>query len=153
MHLLRRGLPLPAVLVIRMLSTKLPTLFVRLRGRNGAVREYRALLSTASDYSVIPKVDAYRLGYPEAARDDPITEPMNLFRGVTYDGFWEGMLITIKEVDIGGSSVPNVDFIAMDLPQASGFDVILGRSLLAASGVLVDYSTGNVTVRKTEAPR
>ena len=125
----------------------LPTVFARLRGRNGAVREYRALLSPASDYSVVPKVDAYRLGYPEAARDDPITEPMNLFRGVTYDGFWEGMLITIKEVAIGSLSVADVDFIAYDLPQVSGFDVVLGRSFLASSGIRMDYSTGTVEVR------
>ncbi len=134
-----------------MLSTKLPTLFARLRGRNGAVREYKALLSTASDYSVIPKVDAYRLGYPEAARDDPITEPPNLFRGVTYDGFWEGMLITLKEVTIGGRSVPDVDFIAFDLPQATGFDVVLGRSVLASSGVLVDYASGRVSISQRGA--
>ena len=135
-----------------MLSKGPPTIFARLRGRNGAVREYRALLSTASDYSVIPKVDAYRLGYPEAARDDPITEPPNLFRGVTYDGFWEGMLITIKEVTIGATSVSDADFIALDLPQASGFDVILGRSVLAASGVLIDYASGNVRTRPKEPP-
>lgn len=126
---------------------RLPTVFARLRGRNGAVREYRALLSPASDYSLIPKVDAYRLGYPEAARSDPVTEPINLFRGVTYNGFWEGMLITMKEVAIGTLSVADVDFIAFDLPQASGFDVLLGRSLLAGSGIQVDYSAGTVKIR------
>ena len=131
---------------------RLPTAFARLRGRNGTVREYRALLSPASDYSVVPKVDAYRLGYPEAARDDPITEPMNLFRGVTYGGFWEGMLITVKEVSIGDLSVADVDFIAYDLPQVTGFDVILGRSFLAASGIQVDYSTGTVRVRPKVVP-
>ena len=133
--------------MIGMSLSGLPTVFARLRGRNGAVREYRALLSPASDYSVVPKVDAYRLGYPEAARDDPITEPMNLFRGVTYDGFWEGMLITIKEVAIGSLSVADVDFIAYDLPQVSGFDVVLGRSFLATTGIQIDYSTGTVRVR------
>lgn len=125
----------------------LPTIFARLRGRNGTVREYRALLSPASDYSLVPKVDAYRMGYPEAARDDPITQPMNLFRGVTYTGFWEGMLITMKEVAIGTLSVADVDFIAYDLPQASGFDVVLGRSFLALSGIQVDYSSGTVKVQ------
>lgn len=126
---------------------RLPAAFARLRGRNGAVREYRALLSTASDYSLVPKVDAYRLGYPEAARSDRITEPANLFRGVTYDGFWEGMLITMKEVAIGSLSVADVDFIAYDLPQVSGFDVVLGRTFLSGSGIQLDYSSGVMKIQ------
>lgn len=130
--------------MIRMSIQRLPTLFARLQGRNDAVREYMALISPAADYSIIPKVDAYRLGYPEAARDEMVTEPPNLFRGVTYDGFWEGTLISMKEVAIGKLTVANVDFIAYDLPQVSGFDVVLGRSLLASSGIQVDYGSGTV---------
>ena len=126
---------------------RLPTVFARLRGRNGAVREYRALLSPASDYSLVPKVDAYRLGYPEAARGDPVTEPANLFRGVTYNGFWEGMMISMKAVTIGSVSVADVDFIAYDLPLVSGFDVVLGRSFLGSSGIQVDYSLGALKIR------
>lgn len=130
--------------MIGMSIQRLPTLFARLQGRNDAVREYMALISPAADYSIIPKVDAYRLGYPEAARDEMVTEPPNLFRGVTYDGFWEGTLISMKEVAIGKLTVANVDFIAYDLPQVSGFDVVLGRSLLASSGIQVDYGSGTV---------
>ena len=133
--------------MIGMSLQRLPAAFARLRGRNGAVREYRALLSTASDYSLVPKVDAYRLGYPEAARSDRITEPANLFRGVTYDGFWEGMLITMKEVAIGSLSVADVDFIAYDLPQVSGFDVVLGRTFLSGSGIQLDYSSGVMKIQ------
>jgi hypothetical protein len=132
---------------------RLPTIFARLKGRNDTVREYQALISPASEYCLIPKVDAYRLGYPEAARDDIVNEPPNLFRGVTYDGFWEGMLISMKEVSIGDFAVPNVDFIAYDLPQASAFDVILGRSLLASSRMQIDYGAGVLRIRPKEAGR
>lgn len=125
---------------------RFPVVFARLKGRNGCVREYNALVSPATEYSILPKVDAYRLGYPEAARDDPVTEPPNLFRGVTYDGFWEGMLISMREVAIGAVSRSNVDFIAYDIPQISRFDVILGKSFLSSSKVVIDYANNTVRI-------
>lgn len=125
---------------------RFPAVFARLKGRNGCVREYNALVSPATEYSILPKVDAYRLGYPEAARDDPVTEPPNLFRGVTYDGFWEGMLISMREVAIGAVSRSNVDFIAYDIPQISRFDVILGKSFLSSSKVVIDYANNTVRI-------
>lgn len=114
------------------------------------MRESKALISPATEYSVIPKVGAYRLGYPEAARDDPVTEPPNLFRGVGCGGYWEGRLISMKEVTIGRMSRVNVDFIAYDVPQVAGFDVILGMSFRASSGIAIDYSTNTV---RTEIER
>lgn len=125
---------------------RFPVVFARLKGRNGCVREYNALMSPATEYSILPKVDAYRLGYPEAARDDPVTEPPNLFRGVTYDGFWEGMLISMREVAVGAVSRSNVDFIAYDIPQISRFDVILGKSFLSSSKVVIDYANNTVRI-------
>jgi hypothetical protein len=125
---------------------RVPALFVRLRGRNDCVREYKALVSPATEYCIVPKVDAYRLGYPEAARGNPITQPTNLFRGVTFDGFWEGSLISMKEIAVGSVSTPNVDFIAYDIPQIAGFDVILGRSFLAPSRVVIDYEVKAVRI-------
>ncbi|MDG6901426.1 MAG: hypothetical protein JRM80_05635 [Nitrososphaerota archaeon] len=130
-----------------------PVVFARLRGRNGCVREYSALLSPGTEYSLVPKVDAYRLGYPEAARDDPVTEPPNLFRGVTFDGYWEGMLISLKEVTIGGASQSDVDFIAYDVPQMAGFDVVLGKSFLARSGVVIDFAASAVRINAKEGIR
>ena len=125
---------------------RLPQVFARLRGRNGVVREYLALVSPGSDYSILPKVDAYRLGYPEAARDDPITEPPNLFRGATFDGFWEAPVVHLEEVTVGSVTSRHVDFLAYDLPQACAYDVVLGRTLLATSGMSVDYASGTVRI-------
>jgi hypothetical protein len=110
------------------------------------VREYRALVSPASEYSIVPKVDAFRLGYPEAARSDPITQPINLLRGVTFTGIWEGPLISMMEVTVGSTSAPNVDFIAYDIPQVAGFDVILGKSFLAPSKMAIDYEVKAVRI-------
>ena len=132
--------------MMRIPFQRFPTVFARLRGRNGVVREFNSLVSSGTEYSIVPKVDAYRLGYPEAARDDPVTEPPNLFRGVSHSGFWEGMLISLKEVAIGRVSRFDVDFIAFDLPQAAGFDVILGRSFLASSKVSIDYEASEVRI-------
>jgi len=132
---------------------RFPTVFVRLTGRNGCLREYRALVSPATEYCILPKVDAYRLGYPEAARDEPVTEPPNLFRGVTFNGYWEGMLISVKEVAIGGVSRTNVDFIAFDLPQVATFDVILGRSFLNPSRLAIDYAGNEIRIGETEEKR
>lgn len=129
---------------------RFPTVFVRLRGRNGCVREYRALVSPATEYCVLPKVDAYRLGYPEAARDEPVTEPPNLFRGVTFNGYWEGMLISVKEVAVGAVSRANVDFIAFDLPQVAAFDVILGRSFLSSSSAAIDYAASEIRIGEVQ---
>lgn len=134
--------------MMRIPFARFPCVFARLKGRNGCVREYNALVSSATEYSIVPKVDAYRLGYPEAAKGDLVTEPANLFRGITYDGYWEGLLISMKEVALGGLSRPNVDFIAYDLPQHAGFDVVLGISFLASSGLVIDYKSRALRVER-----
>lgn len=123
-----------------------PVLFARLKGKGGKVREYLALVSTACEYSILPKVDAYHLGHPEAARDDIITQPPNLLTGVTYNGYWEGMLVVLEEVEVTGHSVKNVQFVAFDVPQVSAFDVVLGNNLLQALKAQVDYGRSALRV-------
>ena len=125
---------------------RVPAVFARLRGRNDCVREYQALVSPAAEYSIVPKVDAFKLGYPEAARGNLVTQPANLFRGVTYGGYWEGSLVSMKEVAVGRMSASNVDFIAYDIPQIAGFDVILGRSFLAPAKAVIDYEVRAVRI-------
>jgi hypothetical protein len=128
-----------------------PGAYVRLRGRNDYVREYCALISPGSDNSILPKVDAYRLGYGEAARGDRVTQPPNLLRGLTYNGYWEGMLVNMKEVTLAGVSVQDVPFVAFDLPQASSFDVVLGWPLLRLVGVEIDLHRGLLRLRSDTA--
>ena len=65
---------------------------------------------------------------------------------MTFDGFWEGMLISISEVSIGAMSRQNVDFIAYDLPQVARVDVILGKSFLDASKLVIDYEKNSLRI-------
>jgi predicted aspartyl protease len=134
--------------VINETFQKFPSVFARLKGRNGCIREYRALIGPLVDYCVIPKADAYRLGYPEAARDDFVTTPPNLVTMVTTNGYVEGMMINLQEVAVGPISFSGVDFIAFDIPQVCGYDVILGQSLLQHLKVEIDYSARKIRIEK-----
>jgi predicted aspartyl protease len=118
--------------------------FVRLIGRSGAVREYNALVDPGAEYCVIPKVDAYGLGYPEAANDDPISPAENTLTFTSYNGYLKAAFIQMAQVEIGTMSFGNVDFVALDLPQVTGFDVVLGRSLLQFTKLEFDYSVGQL---------
>jgi predicted aspartyl protease len=135
------------------MTGRFPEAFVRLKGRNGATRELRALVDPATDYCVLPKPDAYRLGYPEAAHDDPISMPPNLITLVSSAGFSQGMLIKIEELSLGTLRVKDVDFLAFDLPQAVCYDSILGRTFFQASGTRLelDYSRLTMKLTKTES--
>lgn len=121
---------------------KFPSLFVGLKGRNGAVRECVALVDPCSEYCIVPKVDAYALGYSEAANDDPVTPQANTVTFVSVEGYARAALIEMAEVTLGGTSFRNIDFLAFDLPQITRFDVIIGQSLLKSTKVEIDYAAG-----------
>jgi hypothetical protein len=127
-------------------TSKYPTIFVRLKGRNGTVREYRALINTVVDYCILPRVDAYRLGYPEASHDDFVTIPANLVRLVSSTGFAEGMMILMAQVEVGELKVESLPFLALDLPQVVGFDVVIGRNFFLKASVRVemDFPAGKI---------
>jgi hypothetical protein len=119
-----------------------PSVFVILRGRNQFEREFLALLSSSSDYCVIPRVDAYMLGYGEAVGDtitDMITRPPYITTLIGHSSFVDAPLITINEVSVGSLTVKNVDFIAYDIPQEARVDVILGKSFLERAKARIDY--------------
>lgn len=131
--------------------TRFPVVFVRLKGKNGSVTECRALIDPVSDYCVIPRPDAFRLGYHEAAHDDPITMPPNLVTMNSSVGFSQGMLIRMQEAALGDYKVENVDFVVFDLPAMAGYDVILGRSFLSASKcrLELDYYTHSLRLSRS----
>lgn len=108
------------------------------------VRELNALVDSGAEYCVIPKVDAYALGYPEAANGDPITPANNTLTFTSFDGYGKVALIKMARVEVGPMSFERVDFMAFDLPQVTGLDVVLGRSLLQFMKVEFDYSTGQI---------
>jgi predicted aspartyl protease len=127
---------------------KFPTIFVRIKGRSGVVREINALLDPGVEYCVIPKVDAYALGYSEAANDDPISPGDNTITFTSYDGYGKAALIDMVQVEIGTMTFKNVDFIAYDIPQVNGFDVVLGRNLLKFMKLELDYSVGQLRMER-----
>ena len=129
---------------------KFPTVFVRIKGRNGLVREFNALVDPGAEYCIIPKVDAYALGYSEAANDDPISPADNTLTFSSYDGYGKVALIQIAQVELGTMSFANVEFIAFDLPQVTRFDAVLGRSLLQFTKVEFDYSLGHLRMEKMD---
>ena len=49
-------------------------------------------------------------------------------------------------VDLGSLSFEKVDFLAMDIPPVTGFDVVLGWSLLRFMKVELDYSLGQLKI-------
>lgn len=117
-------------------------MFVTLKGRADATREYLALLSTTAEFCVIPRVDAYMLGYVEAISDtltEMITRPDYLTTFVTLNTFVDAPLITMNEVSIGGLAVKNIEFIAFDMPQETKVDVMLGRNFLERVKAKIDY--------------
>ena len=125
---------------------KFPTVFARLRGRNSTVREFNALLDPGVEYCIIPKVDAYTLGYPEAANDDPISPANNTLTFTSYSGYGKAALIEMAHVELGSLSFEKVEFLAMDIPPVTGFDVVLGWTLLQFMKVEFDYSIGQLRV-------
>jgi predicted aspartyl protease len=118
---------------------KSPSVFARLTGRNGIVMEYRALLDYGSDYCIVPKVDAFRLGYPEVAEDLRTAQPDIITTFASHDGYGQGISIKVERVDVGQDSFQGVEFLALDIPQVTGFDVVLGTSLLKFLKVRIDY--------------
>lgn len=125
-------------------------MFVRLTGRNGCVREYYALVDFQADYCTLPAVDAYRLGYPEAARmPTEVTQP-NLIKIVTHLGYADAPMIKMKEVSIGTILVKDVEFLAFDIFQGNGYDVMLGKTLLKDFNVNVDGARKRLSVQRVQ---
>ena len=110
------------------------------------MREFNALLDPGVEYCIIPKVDAYALGYPEAANDDPISPANNTLTFTSYNGYGKAALIEMGHVELGTLSFEKVDFLAMDIPAVTGFDVVLGWSLLQFMKVELDYSLGQLRI-------
>ena len=142
--------PLPAV---ERKFQKSPTVFCRLTGRNSAVREYRALIVPTAEFCVIPKVDAYRLGYHEAAGADARVPIPNTITFASYMGYGRGTVIKIVRVDIGSMSEGDVEFLAFDPLQTTGFDMILGRSFLRFMHLDLDFASGSLRLERAAIPQ
>ena len=108
------------------------------------------MLDISAEYCVLPKVDAYALGYYEAANDNPVAPANNTLDFISYEGVGKAALITMAGVELGGMRFPQVEFVAHDLPQATRFDVLLGRSLLQFLKLDLDYSNGQLAIATSQ---
>ena len=129
---------------------RFPSIFARIHGKKGKVREYKALINPLSEYCIIPKVDAYLLGYPEVAFQHPTVAPPNSRTLLTYDGYNRSVVFTIGSVDVGSLHFEEVEFAAFDLPQASGFEAVIGKSLMERTTVTLDWSHRKLTLLKVK---
>lgn len=127
---------------------RFPSVFTRLTGRNGVVREYQALVAPTAEFCIIPTADAYTLGYPEVAPSDPRIPLPNSKMFASYTGYGRGTVINVPRVEVGSISFSNVDFLAFDILQAAGFDLVLGRNLLRSTHLEQDFASGLFRLEK-----
>lgn len=128
---------------IKITSDRPITLFVRIRGRKG-VREMRAVLDLASEYSIIPLFDAVQLGNIEFYNTDP--EPSELTQAITNTCPIQGYEIELEEMSIADAVAKNVKALAYDIPNLTGVEAVLGISFLKNFKTTVDYSKGYLTI-------
>ena len=117
--------------------------FVRVKGRKG-VREYRALLDTGSEYSIIPLQDARDLGYD--AYCDPASDPGLGTLAMTKTDMAELDEIVLEEVGVADLVAKNVKALACDLPRFGGVEATLGLSFLKNFKTTIDYNKGYLTI-------
>ncbi|MEM0506913.1 MAG: hypothetical protein QXW58_06640 [Thermosphaera sp.] len=132
--------------------SRMPTIHIWIKGRNGKWFEFKALISTCSEYGILSKVDAFILGYDEALVDPQtalITGDARVIPFITFTGIDYAPLIRVDEIRIGNVRARDVEFLAYDLPRESGFDVIVGQNILARCGMILNYSKGVIEIEAT----
>ena len=127
---------------------RFPSIFARIEGKSGCIREYDCLIDPISDFCIVPKVDAYALGYPEVAFQHMTVGPPNSRTLLTSSGYNRTVVFTINGVKIGQLRFEDVQFVAFDLPQASGYEAVIGRSLLERTSVAVDWPEKTIKMVK-----
>ncbi len=78
--------------------------------------------------------------------DDPVSQASNWVTFASYSGYGKAPLIRMAQVDLGAMSFKNVDFLALDIPQVTGYDVVLGRSLLQFLKFEFDYPASKLKI-------
>lgn len=144
-----RGLGVTAMSRVTIPFQEIPILFVQIVGKNGKQRELRAVVNTAAKYVIIPKIDAFQLGY-DFVYSERFPEVVELqggkvLLGYTLAGLIEAVKFNLAEVKIGDLVVKDVEAVAYDLPIPSSIDVILGYSFLSRLKTVIDYDKKQIT--------
>jgi len=128
---------------MKLIPDKQILLFVRVKGKKG-IREFRAVLDTGSEYSIIPLHTARQLGY-EAYIDTEI-EPGVGKPAVTQGAIFEANEIVLEEIIVADLVAKNVKALAYDLPRPAGVEAILGISFLKNFRTTIDYKKGYLNI-------
>lgn len=118
---------------------KLPSVFARIKGKSGITMEYDCLIDPASEYCTIPKLDAYTLGYPEVAFQHVTVGPPNARTILTNGGHNRTVIVEMRSIEIGPLKFEGVQFAPLDLPQASGYEALIGKSLLERVSFTINW--------------
>jgi hypothetical protein len=123
----------------------------RIRGQSKRVLELSSALDFNYAYTLLSRIDALSLGYPEAdnrpedyeaIRADRVPSVLGL-RGIEI-----GILVTLKEVSIGNLIAKDVDAVVLKIeaPRMFPVDVILGWSFLKNFKLTFDLKSGCLTL-------
>ena len=127
---------------------RFPCVFVKVKGTNSKVREYKAIVDPVYEYCIVPKGDAYLFGHSEAAFQQLTVGPPNARTMVTGGGFSKTVVFEVASVEIGLLSFERVEFAAMDLPQQVGFEAVIGKSLLKHASLTLDWGHKVLSISK-----
>src|SRR5579872_177799 len=108
--------------------------FVAVSGPAGR-RELQALIATGSSYCLLPRRDVEQLGYSTGPyhRRIALLPEVNLGHAlslVTAGILIEAPIVRLERVAVGDVMAEDVDAIVYDLPEATGFDMLLGLTFL-----------------------
>lgn len=112
----------------------IPIVFAKIRGKKG-VRELKAIISPASEYTVITNKDALQTGYDFSVGRDGGGALV-----ITAGGIMKAAIVKIEEISVGECSAKGVEALCYELPEPAGADLILGRTFLKNFSLLFDYS-------------
>ena len=101
--------------------------------------EYDCLIDPASEYCTVPKVDAYTLGYPEVGFQHATVAPPNSRTFLTNGGHNRTVIVNMNSVEIGALKFEDVQFAPFDLPQASRYEALIGKSLLERASMTINW--------------
>ncbi|MGD0637429.1 MAG: hypothetical protein ABSA72_05260 [Nitrososphaerales archaeon] len=127
--------------------------FARVRGRNGFVRELRAILDFNSPYCVLLSKDGLSLGYQEAAlrpRDWRKNHPDMSPAILNFRGLERSIQVNLAEVSLGNIVAKDVGavILELDLYRLLPFELILGRSFLDNFTLTLDARKGHLSLRE-----
>ena len=127
------------------------TVFARVEGEYGVIRELSAIVDFNSTYCLLFAKDAIDIGYSQAAnraREYRSLRPDEAPYLLGMRGIESGILFALKKVTVGDMTVENVNAISLELEPARmlPFDMILGQSFLKNATLHYDGKNGTVSI-------